>query len=106
MSTVSLPSDTPEESEPPCHCWELNSGPLEEKPVLLTTEPSLQPYKLFFILRQEFPLLSWNGLRASALVKAEMLGLKTCAATPGSMFIKLKVNFRAPLIINPYYRLI
>ena len=30
--------------EPPCDCWELNSGPLEEQPVLLTSEPSLQPY--------------------------------------------------------------
>ena len=29
--------------EPPCRCWELNSEPLEEQPVLLTTEPSLQP---------------------------------------------------------------
>jgi hypothetical protein len=29
--------------EPPCGCWELNSGPLEEQPVSLTTEPSLQP---------------------------------------------------------------
>jgi len=29
--------------EPPCSCWELNSGPLEEQSVLLTTEPSLQP---------------------------------------------------------------
>ena len=29
--------------EPPCCCWELNSGPLEEQPVLLTSEPSLQP---------------------------------------------------------------
>jgi hypothetical protein len=28
--------------EPPCDCWDLNSGPLEEQPVLLTTEPSLQ----------------------------------------------------------------
>lgn len=26
--------------EPPCICWELNPGPLEE-PLLLTTEPSL-----------------------------------------------------------------
>jgi hypothetical protein len=23
--------------EPPCGCWDLNSGPLEEQPVLLTT---------------------------------------------------------------------
>ena len=29
--------------EPPCGCWELNLAPLEEQPVLLTTEPSLQP---------------------------------------------------------------
>ena len=28
--------------EPPCGCWELNSGPLEEQAVLLTTESSLQ----------------------------------------------------------------
>jgi hypothetical protein len=31
--------------EPPCGHWELNSGPLEEQTVLLTSEPSLQsPY--------------------------------------------------------------
>ena len=29
--------------ELPCGCWELNSGPLEEQPVLLTAEPSPQP---------------------------------------------------------------
>ena len=29
--------------EPPCGCWELNSVPLEEQAVLLTSEPSLQP---------------------------------------------------------------
>jgi hypothetical protein len=29
--------------ELPYGCWELNSGPLEEQPVLLTAEPSLQP---------------------------------------------------------------
>jgi hypothetical protein len=28
--------------ELPCGCWELNSGPEEEQPVLLTSEPSLQ----------------------------------------------------------------
>jgi hypothetical protein len=28
--------------KPPCGCWELNSGLLEEQPVLLTSEPSLQ----------------------------------------------------------------
>ena len=29
---------------PPCGCWELNSGPWEEQPVLLTTEPSFQSW--------------------------------------------------------------
>jgi hypothetical protein len=29
--------------EPSYGSWELNSGPLEEQTVLLTTEPSLQP---------------------------------------------------------------
>jgi hypothetical protein len=28
--------------EPPCGCWDLNSGPLEEQSVLLTVEPFLQ----------------------------------------------------------------
>jgi hypothetical protein len=32
--------------EAPCGCWNLNSGPSEEQPVLLTTEPSLQPPQL------------------------------------------------------------
>ena len=50
MSTLSLQTHQKRESdlttyscEPPCGCWELNSGPLKEQSVLLTTEPSLQP---------------------------------------------------------------
>ena len=35
--------------EPPCCCWELNSGPLEEQSVLLTTETSLQPWVQYLI---------------------------------------------------------
>ena len=34
--------------EPPCGCWELNSGPLEEQAMLLTSEPSLQPWEKDF----------------------------------------------------------
>ena len=34
--------------EAPCGFWELNSGPLEEQPVLLTAEPSLQPQYFYF----------------------------------------------------------
>jgi hypothetical protein len=33
--------------EPPCGCWELNSGPLEKQSVLLTTKSSLQPPALY-----------------------------------------------------------
>jgi hypothetical protein len=29
--------------EPPCGCWDLNSGPSEEQSVLLMAEPSLHP---------------------------------------------------------------
>jgi hypothetical protein len=32
--------------EPPCGCWDLNLGPLDEQPVLLTTETSLQAIDL------------------------------------------------------------
>ena len=54
MSTLQLSTDTPEEGildpiidgcEPPCGCWKLNSGPLEEQSVPLTTEPSHQSLK-------------------------------------------------------------
>ena len=40
--------------EPPCGCWELNSGPLEEQSVLLTAEPSLLPLPPCF-------LIFWGG---------------------------------------------
>jgi hypothetical protein len=33
--------------KPPCGCWELNSGPMEEQSVLLTTKPSLYRYFTF-----------------------------------------------------------
>jgi hypothetical protein len=32
-----------DDCEPPCGCWELNTGSLEEQSVLSTAEPSLQP---------------------------------------------------------------
>jgi len=38
--------------EPPCGCWELNLGPLEEQSVLLTAEPSLQPLGFHFNVTQ------------------------------------------------------
>ncbi len=66
--------------EPPCGCWDLNSGPSEEQSVLLTTEPSLQLIpltslcifsvaqtrpeilkKLSIILGSPWCLLWWSG---------------------------------------------
>ena len=40
---------TTDHCEPPYGYWELNSGPLEEQSVLLTTEPSLQPCTPFLL---------------------------------------------------------
>jgi hypothetical protein len=37
-----------DDCEPPCGCWDLNSGPLEEQSALLTTEPAHQPELFFF----------------------------------------------------------
>jgi hypothetical protein len=42
--------------EPPCGCWELNSGPLEEQAVLLTTEPSFRSQILIFFNQTYFVL--------------------------------------------------
>ena len=57
--------------EPPCGCWELNSGPLEEQAMLLTTEPSLQPPSpLFLTLLAIWLSTFFNGgsLHPAALV--------------------------------------
>ena len=56
-----LSTDTPEDPitdscKPPCGCWELNPGPLEEQSVLSTTEPSLQPLALLLKTRFLFVL--------------------------------------------------
>ena len=58
--------------EPPCGCWESNSGPLEERLVLLTSEHLSSPVFIFiimmFLLRKvlnfdEVPLIdSFYGL--------------------------------------------
>jgi hypothetical protein len=43
--------------EPPCGCWGLNSGPLEQS-VLLTAESSLQPCSKFLMLCYHFSMYS------------------------------------------------
>ena len=44
--------------ELPCGCWELNPGPLEEQPVLLTAEPS--PQLLHSSFWESFSFFSLN----------------------------------------------
>lgn len=36
-------------NEPPCEYWKLNLGPLGERPMLLISEPSLQPHPIHFL---------------------------------------------------------
>jgi hypothetical protein len=61
--------------EPPCGCWELNSGPLEEQSVLLTAEPSLQPSHGLDIARK--PTTTAVSLRADrATHKISLRGSK------------------------------
>jgi hypothetical protein len=48
--------------EPPCGCWELNSGPLEEQSVLLTAELSEALFLLFtLLLLRGSHYLGWPG---------------------------------------------
>jgi hypothetical protein len=50
----------PDSHNPPCGCWEMNPGPLEEQPVFLTAELSFQPHGLLKVnswLKQLFLLL-------------------------------------------------
>jgi hypothetical protein len=70
MNILKLSSDTPEEGirshyngcEPQRGCWELNSEPLEEQSVLLTAEPSFQPYS-FFLKKGLFAFVQSNSER-------------------------------------------
>ena len=43
--------------DPPCGCWELNSGPMWEQSVLLTSESSLQSPD--FLIFPELPGSTW-----------------------------------------------
>lgn len=47
--------------EPPCGCCKLNLGPPEERPVLLITEPSLQPL-VFCVFETRSPYAFLNSL--------------------------------------------
>jgi hypothetical protein len=47
--------------EPPCGCWDLNSGPLEEQSMFLTTEPSHQLECIFLMVNVNERLLFFSS---------------------------------------------
>jgi hypothetical protein len=47
--------------EPPCGCWDLNSGPLEEQSALLNTEPSHQPVVCNLRLKFSYHVLEYGS---------------------------------------------
>ena len=51
MSQKRAPDLIIDDCKPPCDCWELNSGLLEEQSVLSTSEPFLQPKNLEYFLK-------------------------------------------------------
>jgi hypothetical protein len=61
--------------EPPCGSWELNSEPLEEQSVLVTSEPSLQPKRhiLFFFFSFFFFWFFEKGFLCVALAVLELI---------------------------------
>jgi hypothetical protein len=94
--------------EPPCGCWNLNSGPSEEQLALLTTKPSHQPIFVFIILFLFFVFFpdrvslyrpgcpgthsvdqAGLQLRNPPASASQVLGLKACATMPAYVFIIL-----------------
>ena len=45
----------------PCDSWELNSGPLQEKSMLLTADPSLQTFTMFIKCLLNIKHGAWRG---------------------------------------------
>jgi hypothetical protein len=62
--------------EPPCGCWELNSGPLEEQSVFLTAEPSLQAPLVFLKCKSIRSLNSWSVPPLCLCIKEEVGDVK------------------------------
>lgn len=67
-------------SRPLRGCWKLNSGALEEQPVLLTSEPSLQPFYLIF---EAGPLIETGYLVSSRDLPISVSQLWDCTCMLG-----------------------
>ena len=77
--------------EPPCGCWELNSGPLEEQAMFLTSEPSLQS-------------LVYNFLSSLYILKIKPLSdvglVKIFSHFVGCCFVLLTVSFALQKLLS------
>ena len=89
--------------EPPCGCWDLNSGPLEEQSVFLTTEPSLQPLFLLFKIMVKYLDCGITCNTESRSISGESQGtLQTSLnAQKGSVD---SAQHTAGLLMFPHYR--
>ena len=70
--------------EPPCGCWELNSGRLEEQAMLLTSEPSLQPPVLSSFKMDFMSVLIFEEMRKQQILIWLMVILD-CTSDNGEM---------------------
>jgi hypothetical protein len=110
MSTLSLSSDAPERAsdpitdgrEPPCGCWELNSGPLEEQSVFLTAEPSLQPWPLHFYV--VFVHLHSKAVHTAETYSTEV-SLISRSMTANWICLELKAKFQNILMRRSVVRI-
>jgi hypothetical protein len=86
--------------EPPCGCWDLNSGPSEEQSALLTPEPSLQPPS--FVLLCTFTLILIQMYTLSALMWWERVYVpKTVILSRGFWVHVPELGHYSPLICGP-----
>jgi hypothetical protein len=59
--------------EPTCRCYGLNPGPVEEQPVFLTAEPSVQPQPLSCLYQTFFFVARVPGIELNALCPRQVL---------------------------------
>lgn len=68
-----------------CGCWKLNLEPLEEHPVLLTAEPSLQPFYVFLDVSPKLTYISYTTVPPVHCMPVKR--------TNGGRFAKLQLYF-------------
>ena len=90
--------------EPPCGCWELNSGPLEEQSVLLTSEPSPQHLAYTFNPHSTlYPFSFYSGTMRGFLLSASfgffLFFLFSSEKAPRSLLYRKKLFSHFPIFL-------